>query len=309
MVKCPATSANLGPGFDIFGLALQEPFDTLKVESRPVPGVTVETGGKYGAGITTRTEENVAGFVAMRMLENFEIKSGLNITIEKGIRPGSGMGSSAASAMGVAAAVDRIFGLGLGPFDVIEWGALGEMLSGGDPHVDNVSAAYLGGFVVITRRYPLHVAKYEPHHSLKAVIALPAITKLSTHAARLAIGPALSAISPAEWMMALEEACGIVTGRMEDIMRALSIPTHIEVRREERGFYKFLKEAKELGCQYGAAVAGSGAGPSLIALTTAPEAATVANALRALYKEKGLACETFITAPSSQGIQELMTAI
>jgi homoserine kinase len=309
MVKCPATSANLGPGFDIFGLALREPFDTLKVEPRSRPGVVVETGGKFGAGITARAEENVAGFVALRMKEIFGIATGIKITIEKGIRPGSGMGSSAASAMGVAAAMDRVFGLGLGPFQIIEWGALGEMLSGGDPHVDNVSAAYLGGFVVITRRRPLHAVKYEPHQNLKVVIALPAINKQSTHAARLAIGPALTAITPEEWMMALEEACGIVTGRMEDIMQALSAPTHIEARREEKGFYRFLSEAKELGRQYGAAVAGSGAGPSLIALTTAPEAATLANALRALYKGKGLACEAFITAPSSQGIRDLMTAM
>ncbi|MCX8127015.1 MAG: homoserine kinase, partial [Dehalococcoidia bacterium] len=248
VVRSPATSANLGPGFDIFAMALTRPYDDFRIEIAS-DGLTFEVTGPYAGAIPTDPQSNVAGFVARHMLDMFGIEAGLRVHIRKNIRPRSGLGSSAAGAMAMAGAIDRMFNLGLTTTELIEWAALGELLSGGVPHVDNVSAAFLGGFIVITCREPLEVVRYDPHPSLRVVLAVPDVDKESTQASRDAVGTRI-AITKAEAMLALQEACGIITGRVEDIISATRSPTHIEAKREAAGFYRYLTELKEIGRRF-----------------------------------------------------------
>jgi homoserine kinase len=306
-VICPATSANLGPGFDIFALALSEPYDTIQV-TLAGDSVSFRITGPYASDVPEIPEDNVAGFVASHMLATFGIDTGLKVKIRKRIRPGGGMGSSAASAMAMACAIDRLFDLRLCDTDLIEWGALGEMLSGGVPHVDNVSAAYLGGFVVVTRREPLSVIRYDPHPSLYAVLIVPEIEKKNTRAAREAVGPRI-AMTKAEAMLALQEACGIITGRVDAIMEATRDLTHIEAKRESEGFYHLLTECKAIGSDFHAGVAGSGAGPSIIALTTRRFARPLSTVMEKLFKDRGIPCRAIVTRPSVKGIKHLVTPI
>ncbi|HID19169.1 TPA: homoserine kinase, partial [Candidatus Bathyarchaeota archaeon] len=108
-IRCPATTANLGAGFDVFGLALREPFDLLEV--------TVEGNGVEivveGYPVPTEPERNTGGYVALKMMEDFGVEKGVRIKIVKRIKPGSGLGSSAATASGVAYALNRLFNLNL----------------------------------------------------------------------------------------------------------------------------------------------------------------------------------------------------
>src|SRR5512136_1679329 len=96
-VRAPATSANLGPGFDVFGLALEHPNDKVTL-ARTGGGIKIKVKGLQASSISTVPERNTAGVVASYMIREFGLKTGLAIGIEKGICPSRGLGSSAASA-------------------------------------------------------------------------------------------------------------------------------------------------------------------------------------------------------------------
>src|SRR3972149_10737213 len=113
-VKAPATSANLGPGFHVFGLALAEPNDKVTIATNPKKmRIEIEVTGVAAETIPTSPERNTAGIVANQILTEFSINTGIHIKIEKGILPGMGLGSSAASAAAIAFGLNHMFNLQL----------------------------------------------------------------------------------------------------------------------------------------------------------------------------------------------------
>lgn len=162
-VKAPATIANFGPGFDVFGICLKEPSDTLVVEALNTPEIEVsmEGHGIRSPGPVGDYRKNTAGLAASAVKARFlqehkDVHSsvetaGFSISIWKGIRPGSGLGSSAASAAGAAFAANYLLheltGKGLSPVSLAECAAAGEGAAGG-VHPDNTTPALFGGFTV-----------------------------------------------------------------------------------------------------------------------------------------------------------------
>lgn len=148
-VKAPATSANLGPGFDVFGLALEKPTDQITLIVNTDKRIKIEISGIQARTISPLPDRNTAGVVAQYMIDEYELKTGLTICIEKGIWTGKGLGSSAAPAAAVAYGLNRLFNLGLSDQKLIQLAAKGEVVSAGSEHADNVSAAICGGFVIL----------------------------------------------------------------------------------------------------------------------------------------------------------------
>ncbi|MBA2862366.1 homoserine kinase [Methanococcus maripaludis] len=179
-VCSPGTSANLGPGYDIFGLALSKPYDTLEVE-KTEQGITISVDGEKAEEISTKVDENTAGVVAKKMMEDFNIESGIHIHINKGIKPGSGLGSSSASCAGVAFALNELFELGLSKLELVKYSSLGEAVAAGAPHADNVAPAIFGGFTLTTSYDPLEVLHIPV--DIEVLVALPNI-QVSTKTAR-----------------------------------------------------------------------------------------------------------------------------
>ena len=106
VVKCPATVANLVCGFDILGMALQEPFDIMKLKLIDEPKVYITNKDAYD--LPTEATKNVAGVVLLEIMEKMGNTFGFEVEIEKQIKPGSGLGSSAASAAGAAVAANKL---------------------------------------------------------------------------------------------------------------------------------------------------------------------------------------------------------
>ena len=141
-VRAPATSANLGSGFDVFGVALDRPADVVRVERADETSIEVTgTGSDY---IPEDPERNTVGAVA-RALD-----APAHIRIDKGVRPSSGLGSSAASAAAAAVALRELYDLDLTRRELVPIAAEGEALVSGTAHADNVAPAILGGFTVAT---------------------------------------------------------------------------------------------------------------------------------------------------------------
>ncbi|MFC3477250.1 homoserine kinase [Halobacterium litoreum] len=140
-VRAPATSANLGSGFDVFGVALDRPADVVRVER--AAETTIEVTGAGAQYIPEDPAKNTAGVVAA------ELGAPAHIRIDKGVRPSSGLGSSAASAAGAAVALAELYDRSLSDEELVRIAAEGEAAVSGDAHADNVAPAILGGFTVV----------------------------------------------------------------------------------------------------------------------------------------------------------------
>jgi homoserine kinase len=139
-VRAPATSANLGSGFDVFGVALDRPADVVHVEK--ADETTIEVKGAGSQYIPEDPEKNTVGAVA-RALD-----APAHIDIDKGVRPASGLGSSAASAAAAAVALNELYDRGKTGKELVPIAAKGEAVVSGDAHTDNVAPSILGGFTI-----------------------------------------------------------------------------------------------------------------------------------------------------------------
>lgn len=169
-VRVPATSANLGSGYDVFGAALEAPADVVRAEKAERTTISME--GMGSQFIPEDPERNTAGAVADAL------GAPARLEIDKGVRPASGLGSSAASAAAAAIALNELYDLGLSKRDLIPYAAQGEALVSGEAHVDNVAPALLGGFTIATEEVVTQVGA-----SIPLVACLPDIV-VSTRDAR-----------------------------------------------------------------------------------------------------------------------------
>ncbi len=151
-VYAPASIANLGPGFDVFGVALDGLGDTIELRTVSEPGVTIKVTGYEDEHIPLKARDNSAGAVLEAAVKAVE-PVGFRMEIVKGIPPGKGMGSSGASAAAAAYAADILLGTGLKRRELVKLAAQGEAAVAGSAHADNVSASLLGGFTLVGDGY------------------------------------------------------------------------------------------------------------------------------------------------------------
>jgi len=301
-IKAPATSANLGAGFDVFGLALKEPYDIVDVTRIPEKNVRIKLVEGYE--IPLEPEENTGGYVALRMIEDFDLPEGVELRIWKRIKPKSGLGSSAATAAAAAYALNKLFDLSLSREKLVEYAALGELISAGSPHPDNVASAIYGGFTMILSRNPLKIYAVDPPADLGVVIVLPVVEKASTKKAR-EILPKMIELERYIYNvgMAATLAAGMSLGNVEMIKEGMN-DVVVEPVRAKAGIIPEYEEVKELGRHLNAGIAVSGAGPAIIGVIEKERRKALAKELEKLYTSKGYGCMVYITEPGP-GVSEL----
>ena len=262
IVKAPSSTANLGPGFDVFGLALDAFYDTV-ILTKTKKGIKIITDDD----IPTNPEKNTAGLVAKNMMKKLKIKGGVEIKIKKGIPAGYGMGSSAASAAATAVAFDKLFKLKLDGNSLVEFAGSGEKASAGTVHYDNVAASVLGGFVIV-RTNPLDVIRIDPPTNLRMCVAVPTISvpKKKTKVSR---GVIPKKIKLSDSILNLSNAAAIVAGFMKKDPEIIGNSIKDVIAEPARqhmipGFTKVKENAIKSGAL---GVTISGAGPSVIAFS------------------------------------------
>ena len=299
VVKAPATTANLGPGFEVFGMALEYPSD--KVTIIPTSkNIKIEVSGLAADTIPTNPEKNTAGVVAKEILEEFSLKTGLMIKLEKGILSSVGLGSSAASAAAVAFGLNRLFDLKLDEEHLIQLAAKGEIASAGFEHADNVSAAIYGGFIIVRSYSPLRVIHLESPPNLDICIAIPEgpILPKKTEKARSVLPKAVSMEKLVHNVgHAASMAAGFVTGNVDLIGKSMSDAV-VEPARAFLipGYQKVKENALKAGA---CGVAISGAGPAMMAIVNSnkADASKVAEAMKEGFESVDVGAETFCTKP------------
>ena len=324
--SCTATAssstANLGPGYDVFGLGLDAFEDTVKItttrkrmtmSNRSKKQITIKMsdeeekrsgkGIEGGGGITipSNPEDNSAGLVVKRMAEDFHIDYDLDINIQKKVPAGFGMGSSAASAAAAAVAFDKLFDLKIEKTKLVEYAAEGEVASAGTKHYDNVAGSLLGGFVIVRTSPKLEFIRIEPPKDLVLVIAVPLIKvpKRKTEVARSVLP---SAVPLKSVVHNVSNASTIVAGFMsKDIEMIAKGIDDIIVEPARKHLIPGYDEVKRKATKAGAlAVTISGAGPSIISfLKSNKNSKEVADAMVAGFKEAKIESKTVICHSST----------
>jgi homoserine kinase len=322
-----SSTANLGPGYDVFGLGLDAFEDTVKItttrkrmtiSNRSKKQITIKMsdegekrsgkgieGRERGVGekitIPSNPEENSAGLVVKRMAEDFHIDYDLDIHIQKEVPAGFGMGSSAASAAAAAVAFDNLFDLKIDKTKLVEYAAEGEVASAGTKHYDNVSGSLLGGFVIVRTSPKLEFIRIEPPKDLVLVIAVPLIQvpKRKTEVARSVLP---SAVPLKSVVHNVSNASTIVAGFMsKDIEMIAKGIDDVIVEPARKHLIPGYDEVKRKAIKAGAlAVTISGAGPSIISfLKSNKNGKEVADAMAAGFKQAKIESMTVICHPST----------
>jgi len=303
-VRAPSSTANLGPGFDVFGLALDAFYDEITLSktsksistNRPWHGVRILTADD----VPKDPQQNTAGLVIKSMKRKFKIKSGIEIKIKKGVPAGFGMGSSAASAVAAALAFNKLFNLKLDNKMLIKCAGIGEKASAGTIHYDNVAASLLGGFVVVKTK-PFDVIRLEPPKDLVLCVAIPKlkVPKKKTKVSRAVIP---KTVKLSDLTANLSNAANIVSGFLlkdSDLIGRSIQDVIVEPARKHLipGFSKVKSNALNAGAL---GVTISGAGPSVIAFCKKSQnLQKICNSMDKGFSSVKVDCSVIICKPST----------
>jgi len=263
-VRAPATSANLGSGFDVFGVALDRPADIVRVEK--AGETTIDVSGAGARYIPEDPEQNTVGAVAEAL------DAPAHIDIDKGVRPASGLGSSAASAAAAAVALNELYDRGYSREELVPIAAKGEAVASGDAHDDNVAPAILGGFTVAT---PDGVSRLRSDLSL--VVCLPDIV-VSTRDARKVV-PETASMD--DLIATVGHAATLVVGvcRGDPVLvgQGMHDPVVTPARTDLIDGYEDVRSAALTAGATGVTI--SGAGPAMLAVCSLPDRRDVARSM------------------------------
>lgn len=294
------STANLGSGYDVFGLALDKYSDTVGVRLTQSRQIRITAKGPYGRILPRQPGRNSAGPPAATLLKRANMRKGLRISITKNVPPGLGLGSSGSTAAACTKAVDHLLDLRLSNDELVRTASLGEKAVTGAAHADNAAASLLGGFTVVYDN-PFRLASLKPTYRLTAVIVTPQIdtTVDKTRKAR-SIVP--KKIETEKAIMNVGRASAIVAGFASGNIEMIGTGMKDEIAEPNRqAMIPGAVEAKRLGLDAGAAgVAISGAGPSLVALLdrNKHEPGRIGRAMVAGFAQKQVRSTWFSTKPA-----------
>jgi homoserine kinase len=294
-IAAPATSANIGAGFDTFGIAFEGPCDIIEGR-RTESGIRiVEVNGPGAASIPLDPDKNSVSIAAKEVLKMCGADFGIDIKITKGIRPCSGMGSSGASASGGAYLAHVLTGEKLSMNDLIVAAATAEGVTSGGFHADNVAPCILGGFTIIRSNQPLDVMSIKAPEKLGVVAALPDVL-VPTKEAR-AVLP--KEVSLKDMVFHIGHSSSLVYAMMAGDLGLIgrSIADAV-IEPARRSLVPHIKEAEEAAMANGAISSCiGGSGPCILSLFNKDktDGKAIADAVRKVYSDNGMLCDTWIT--------------
>lgn len=306
-IKAPATVANMVCGFDILGFAVNNPYDEMEMRMVPregnTPAITIINIDNYN--LPTDPEKNVAGAALIALMEEYGERIVTNyafeVKINKLIKPGSGVGSSAASSAGAVVGANYLLGNPFTNHDLVRFAMNGEKVASGVKHADNIAPCIFGGVTLVRSIFPLEIIAL-PSPELHVTIVHPQIEVKTSDARSILKQQVLLKDAIKQW----GNIAGLVAGLMkqdydligrslEDVIiepvRSILIP----------GFDELKKQCKQAGALGGGI---SGSGPSIFMLSKEKETAlAVEAAMIKLYTGLGLAHHTYVTTINSNGVE------
>ncbi|MCA1590587.1 MAG: homoserine kinase [Acidobacteria bacterium] len=296
-VIAPATVSNVVCGFDCLGFALEKPVDKIVLRRIDETGVRIVNHDDFD--LPSDPEKNAAGVTLLAMLDASRVDFGFELKSYKNIKPGSGIGSSAASSCGAAVAANEILGRPFSKRALAEFALEGENLASGSRHADNVAPCIFGGFtlvrsvepldIVSLRFPPLFVTVIHPQIEIRTADArsvLPREVPLASAVRNWAnLGALVAALTRADY--------DLIGRSLEDLI----------VEPVRKSLIPKFDDVKAAALFVGAVGGGiSGSGPSVFMLSrTSDTAAAVEKELQNVYSKTGIEFYTYISRISGKG--------
>ena len=296
-IFAPATIANIVCGFDVLGMALNDPCDIMNLTLTDEPGIKITHNDSYQ--LPTIPEQNVAGVSLLELMQELEQPYGFDLIIEKQIKPGSGLGSSAASAAGAVFAANNLLGNIFSKEDLVRFAMAGEKLASGVKHADNISPGIFGGITLIRSIFPLDIIQLNAPPMFVTVVH-PQIEVKTSDAREILRKEVLLKDAIKQWgniagLVAgfMKNDYGLISRSLEDVIiepvRSILIP----------GFDEVKKRSVEAGALGGGI---SGSGPSIFMLCEKKDTAEkVEKIMKEIYDNTGLKYHTYVTTINNEG--------
>lgn len=301
-VFAPATIANVSCAFDIMGFSLDGIGDKMTFKKSKVPGIKIKMLNH--TELPEIASQNVAGVVAKAMLEVINPSYGVEIELLKGIKPGSGIGSSAASAAGAAFGMNLILDKPFKTNELVEFAMLGEALASGVEHADNVAPALMGGITLVRNLSPLDLISLPFPKDLIVSILHPLIEVETKKARKLLKDEVLLTDAVKQWGNIAGLISGLFLSDFDLIGRSMKDVIVEPVRSILIPLFESLKTAAlntgAIGCGI------SGSGPSVFAFSKGSETGKkVSEAMAEVYKNSGIEYRIYTSGINKEGVKIL----
>jgi len=298
-VFAPASVANVGCGFDVLGFALEEPGDELILRMKKSSGVTIKNESQYNS-FSLNPEKNCAGKSLLKFLEAMNSKQGIEISFKKKIKPGSGIGSSAASATASVFAANELFGKPFSECELVKFAMAGEAIASGSEHADNVAPSLLGGFILIRSYSPLDLVKLPYPRKMFCALVQPDIEVKTIEARNILKKEIEFKKAIVQWGNVAGLISGLASSDFSLIGRSLEDVIVEPVRSGLiPGYFDVKKSAMDngaLGCNI------SGSGPSVFALCDDYHIAEkVGLWMQKAFEKKNIQCQKYVSRINHRG--------
>ena len=297
-VHAPASVSNVVCGFDCLGFALSEPFDVMTVRLIDEKVVRIKHLDDYN--LPTTAESNVAGKAVLTLLEAVKESVGFEIEITKNIKPGSGIGSSSASAVGAVVAANKLLGDRFSKLALAEFALAGEFVASQSRHADNVAPCLFGGFTLVRSTEPLDIVALE-YPKLFATVIHPQI-EIKTSEARKILPLEVSLKDAVkQWANVGALVSALSKGDYKLISRSLE---DFIVEPCRKSLIAKLDELKAESLKVGALGGGiSGSGPSVFMVSeTLAAARKVETAMREVYEQTAIDFNIYVSEINADGV-------
>ena len=321
-IKAPATVANMVCGFDILGFAVNNPYDEMEMRwvarNEQEPSIVIINLDEYN--LPTEPEKNVAGAALLALLEEYDEKvtstgitttngnntiAGTNIKFEvkinKRIKPGSGVGSSAASSAGAVVGANYLLGNIFSKDDLVRFAMNGEKVASGVKHADNIAPCIFGGVTLVRSIFPLEIVTL-PSPELFVTIVHPQIEVRTADARSILRQKVLLKDAIKQW----GNIAGLVAGLMKSDYDLIGRSLEDVIIEPVRSILIPGFDALKLSCKQAGALGGgiSGSGPSIFMLSKTEEIAkAVEKEMHELYAEMNLPHHTYVTTINQKGVE------
>ncbi|MEH1006492.1 homoserine kinase [Winogradskyella sp. ECml5-4] len=298
----PATVANVACGFDVLGFCLDTIGDEMVIRKTEKKGIKITKIEGYD--LPFEAEKNVAGVSALAMYNALQPDCGFEIEIYKKIKPGSGIGSSSASAAGSVFGMNVLLGYPLNKTQLTNFAMKGEALASKCEHADNLAPAIFGGFTLVKSACPLHVLELPTPSDVFATLIHPQI-EIKTSESRAILPkdiPLSNAIT--QWANVGSLVHALHTSDYKLLKDSLNDVVIEPYRKQLIPHFDAIKKASLQAGALGCAISGSG--PSIFMLSKGDATAqNVEKAIRDVYAKTDIAFETYVSKINTEGIKIL----
>ena len=298
----PASVSNLCCGFDVLGFSIDGIGDELTIKKSTNKGVNIKEIKGYN--VPLENNKNTASVAAQALLDHLKINEGFDIEINKKIKPGSGIGSSAASAVGAVYGINKLLGNPLKHEELLKFAMKGEFVSSKTAPADNVASALYGGTILVNNRENYNVIKLPVPKNLYAIIHHPLI-EIKTSESRGILPKSIDLKIASDQLSAVGGFIHSLHTQDFDLMK-ISLKDYLveQFRSDYVPAFNEIKSVADLNNTICCSISGSG--PSIFTLVNSlDEAKRLKIVFDEIYKDKKLEFNSYITSLNSKGVHEI----